>query len=51
MKELARQRFDRGKDLQFFNYLDRLVEPERFLKEDGSRLNGLALLSQFVTDK
>ena len=51
MKELARQRFDRDKDLQFFNYLDRLVEPEKFLNEDGSRLNGLALLSQFVTDK
>jgi hypothetical protein len=28
-----------------------LVEPEKFLNDEGSRLNGLALLSQFVTDK
>lgn len=51
MKELARQRFDREKDRQFFQYLDRLVDPEKFMNEDGGRLNGLALLSQFVTDK
>ena len=51
MKELATQRFDREKDKQFFTYLDRLVDPEKFMNEDGERLNGLALLSQFVTDK
>jgi len=50
MKELARSKFDRDKDLQFFNYLDRLVEPEKFLNEEGNKLNGLLLLSQFVTD-
>ena len=30
MKELAKVRFEREKDIMFFNYLDRLVDPEQF---------------------
>lgn len=30
MKELAKVRFEREKDVMFFNYLDRLVDPEKF---------------------
>lgn len=30
MKELAKVKFEREKDMMFFNYLDRLVAPENF---------------------
>ena len=53
MQELAKVRFDRDKDLMFFNYLDRLVDPSKFEEEDrirakakGKQVNNL---KEFVT--
>ena len=55
MKELAKVKFEREKDLMFFNYLDRLVDPERFEDEDRERAKAegkeVNNLKEFVTDE
>ena len=54
MQDLAKVRFDRDKDIMFFNYLDRLVDPSKFedadrerAKAKGKQVNNL---KEFVTD-
>ena len=55
MQELARQKFERDKDIMFFNYLDRLVDPKQFEEEDRARAKAKGKevnnLKEFVTDK
>lgn len=56
MKELAKVRFEREKDVMFFNYLDRLVDPEKFEEEDRERAKAegkrqVNALREFVIDE
>ena len=55
MKDLAKVRFERDKDVMFFNYLDRLVDPEKFEEEDRERAKAkgarqVNALREFVID-
>lgn len=53
MKELAKVRFERDKDIMFFNYLDRLVDPTKFEDQDRERAAAKGKpvdnLTEFVT--
>lgn len=55
LQELAHQKFERGLDIMFFNYLDRLVDPKQFEEADRARakLKGKEVnnLKEFVTEK
>lgn len=56
MKELAKVRFERDKDVMFFNYLDRLVDPEKFEEADRERARAkggkpVNALREFVIDE
>ena len=51
MKDLANAKFDPDKDIAFFNYLDRLMNVDKFEKEKSKRVNGLGILKEFVTGK
>lgn len=48
MAELAQQKFDKQKDHQFFDYLDRLVNAEEYRKKE--RIDGKGILREFVTE-
>ena len=53
MQQLAKVRFERDKDIMFFNYLDRLVDPQKFEEEDRERAAAKGKqvdnLTEFVT--
>ena len=55
MQELAHSKFERDKDVMFFNYLDRLVDPKQFEEADRARAKAKGKevnnLREFVTDK
>ena len=55
MQELALSKFERDKDIMFFNYLDRLVDPKQFEEADRARAKAKGKevnnLKEFVTEK
>lgn len=55
MQELAHSKFERDKDIMFFNYLDRLVDPKQFEEADRARAKAKGKevnnLKEFVTGK
>ena len=54
MQELALSKFERDKDIMFFNYLDRLVDPKQFEEADRARAKAKGKevnnLKEFVTE-
>ena len=50
MQKLAHSKFDPEQDIQFFSYLDRLINKDKFTGK-GDRINGLGILKEFVTGK